>query len=611
MLKVSNFIFQTLRENGCDTVFLVTGGGAMHLNDAAGFENGMKKVCLHHEQSCAMAAEGYTRVTNKPAIVNVTTGPGAINAINGVFGAWTDSIPMIIISGQVKRATLMKTHAIEGLRQLGEQEVDIVRMVSGITKYAHCVTEPESIKYHLEKAIYEATNGRPGPVWLDIPVDVQGSMIDPAELKGFEFSEKDKSLSNNTISQISEVVERLKKAKRPIVIASNGIRLAGAFEELDRFITKANIPIVTSCFHDIIDYQHPNYVGQQGTVGDRSGNISVQSSDLVLIIGSRMPIRQISYNWENFAKNAFKIQIDVDSVEMTKPTFVVDMPITCDAKVFLNEITNQLEKSSYNNINSAAWLNWCKEKRDKYPIVLEKHKNPERPINPYHFLYELQSKLTSNDIIVTGDGAAGVVTFQTAQCKKGQILFTNMGSASMGYDLPAAIGAAVADPTRRVICLAGDGSLQMNIQELQTVFHHNLNIKIIVVNNDGYMSIRTTQKNFFKNHIGYNAETGVSFPKFEKVGNAYGIPSFTLSKFDFDTDLDRYLSMDGPVLIDVILDSEQFFEPKLSSKIMPDGTMVSASLEDMAPFLSEEEMNSNRVTDADWDAIVEKHHSPH
>ena len=581
-----------VKEN-IDTVFLVTGGGAMHLNDAIGRTSGLKFVCNHNEQACAIAAEGYARIRNKPAIVNVTTGPGSINALNGVHGAFIDSIPMIVISGQVKRETIMSSYNIEGLRQLGDQEVDIISMVKGITKYAVELTDPNSIKYHLEKAIYISTSGRPGPVWISIPVDVQATEVDIDTCEGFipEILTIDPQVIEEDVFKI---LDKISKAKRPVIIGSTGIRLANALVEFEEFATITGIPVVTAWSHDIIHHDHPNYVGKQGSIGNRAGNFAVQNSDLVIIIGSRMPIRQLSYNWENFARDAFKIHIDIDPAELKRPFLKANLSLVYDAKFILSSLIKRVKEDQC-NFDFKEWLEWCIVRKNKYPVVQDHHMDPLRPINPYYFISTLQTLLTGNDIIVCGNATACIVPFQTSFIKKGQQLFSNSGSASMGYDLPAAIGAAIADPIKRIICFAGDGSILMNLQELQTIKHYNLNIKIIVLDNNGYLSIKSTQQNFFGLAIGSAPDNGVSFPNMEKVGKSFDIPSFSLEDFDFKEELLKLISLDGPILINVKLDPLQIFEPKLSSKSLPDGKMVSASLEDMFPFLSEQELQSNMI----------------
>jgi acetolactate synthase-1/2/3 large subunit len=592
-MKLSSYIFSKLVDVGLDTVFLVTGGGAMHLNDAIGRTSGLKFVCNHNEQASSIAAEGYARVKNKPAIVNVTTGPGSINSLNGVHGAFTDSIPMIVISGQVKRETIMSTYNIEGLRQLGDQEVDIINMVKGITKYAFEVTEPNSIKFHLEKAIYLSTSGRPGPVWLSIPVDVQAAEVDIDNCEGFtpEVLTVDPKVLEEDLFKI---VDKISKAKRPVIIGSTGVRLANALVEFEEFATITGIPVVTAWSHDIIHHDHPNYVGKQGSIGNRAGNFAVQNSDLVIIIGSRMPIRQLSYNWENFARDAYKIHIDIDPAELQRPFLKADLPLVYDAKLILSSLIERVKEDKC-NFDFKDWLEWCIVRKNKYPVVQDHHKDPLRPINPYYFISTLQTLLTGNDVIVCGNATACIVPFQTSFIKKGQQLFSNSGSASMGYDLPAAIGAAIADPNKRIICFAGDGSILMNLQELQTIKHYNLNIKIIVLDNNGYLSIKSTQQNFFGLAIGSAPDNGVSFPNMEKVGKSFDIPSYTIDKYDFVSDVQELINMQGPVLINVKLDANQMFEPKLSSKKLPDGKMISAPLEDMFPFLSENELESNMI----------------
>ncbi len=595
-MKLSNYIFQTLKDKGLDTVFLVTGGGAMHLNDAIGRVQGIKFICNHHEQASAMAAEGYARVAGKPAILNVTTGPGAINALNGVFGAFTDSIPMLVISGQVKRETMLSNYHVDGLRQLGDQEVEIVPMVKGITKYAVTVTDPNTIRYHLEKALYLTTHGRPGPCWLDIPVDVQGSMIDENALAPFEPAEINGIDTTKLERDVQTVIEKIAEAERPVIIASTGIRLAKALDEFEEAIDLLGVPVATAWSHDVIHHNHPQFIGKQGSIGDRAGNFAVQNADVVVMIGTRMPIRQVSYNWENFAPAAYKIHIDIDKAELEKPTMKTNLALNYDAKQFLQALIKELKnKSAYNKNKFATWVDWCVERKKKYPTVLPHHKDPNKPINPYYFIYELQQRLTANDVIVCGDATACIVTFQTSQIKKGQQLFSNSGSASMGYDLPAAIGAAAGAPDRRIICLAGDGSIQMNIQELQTVVQHGFNLKIFVLDNGGYLSIKSTQNSFFSLSVGSGPESGVTFPDMEKIGNAYGLPSLTIKDFNFQQQLEKVLAMEGPVLCNVKLDTNQLFEPKLSSKQLPDGKMVSAPLHDMFPFLSKEELESNMI----------------
>lgn len=597
-MKLSDYVFSQLKNWGAQHVFLITGGGAMHLNDSVG-TSGMKYTCTHHEQAAAMAAEGYARINRIPAILNVTTGPGGINALNGVFGAWTDSVPMMVISGQVKRETCMATYGLSDLRQLGDQEVDIIRMVKGITKYSVFVSDPESIAYHLERAWYLCQNGRPGPCWLDIPVDVQSSDVDPETLKHYNPSEDELMFDSATVSrQVSDVLGRIAQAKRPVVFAGSGVRIGGALDEFERVIRALRIPVVTAWTHDLIASDDELFCGRPGTIGERAGNFTVQNADLVLVLGSRLNIRQMSYNWNSFARHALKIQVDVDPAELRKPLFQSDVPIHCDVKVFLGEMARQLEANPPELVHK-DWLDRARRWKCKYPVVQPKQRVTGPPLNSYDFIDKLFAMLDSNDAVVCGNATACIVPYQAGKMKKGQRLISNSGSASMGYDLPAAIGVAIAR-NARTVCIAGDGSLQMNVQELQTVVGYNLPIKIFVLNNGGYLSIRQTQTGFFKGRkIGESPESGVTFPVVKRLGDAYGIPSFTIEKADDLQIVQRELNAEGPTVFDVHLDPAQEFEPRLRSRILPDGKILTPNLEDMYPFLSEQELAENMLTGED------------
>ena len=601
-MKLSDYIFSQLRHWGARHIFLITGGGAMHLNDSIG-RSGLSYTCTHHEQAAAMAAEGYARITGTPGILNVTTGPGGINALNGVFGAWTDSIPMLILSGQVKRETCMATYGLTDLRQLGDQEVDIIRMVKGIAKYSAFINEPESIAYHLERAWHLAQTGRPGPCWLDIPVDVQSAKIEPANLRHYDPSEDPTpNDSSKAPEQAALVLDKIANAERPVLMVGSGVRIAGAEKIFRELIGRLGIPVTTAWTAiDLLPTGHPLHAGRPAVVGDRPGNIAVQNADVLLAIGSRLPVRQTSYNWNSFATNAFKIQVDIDAAEMKKPTLKPQMSIVQDAKVFLEAVNEALRKNPVEP--RREWNAWCQERVKKYPVVQQCQRDAEM-LNPYHFTETLFDLLEEGEVIACGDGMASVVPFQAARVREGQRIFTNAGSASMGYDVPAGVGAAIAlarmGNPRRVICIAGDGSLQMNIQELQTIVHADLPVKIIVYNNGGYLSIRTTQRNFFGgNLVGEGPTSGVSFPDPIRVATAYGIPAIRIEDKNCAQTLKGFLAKSGPGLVEAMLDPAQGVEPRLTSRVLPDGTMVTAAFEDMFPFLEREELSLNMPT---WDS---------
>jgi len=598
-VRVADYIANFIADNDIRDLFTVTGGGAMHLNDAFGNHPKLHSTYNHHEQACAMAAESYARLTGKIALVCVTSGPGGTNAITGVMGGWVDSIPMFVISGQVKFSTTIKSTSVP-LRQLGDQEFNIVDSVKCMTKYAVMVTEPETIAYHLERALYLSMNGRPGPVWLDIPLNVQGAVIDTDSLNHYDIQEDAaQSVPDVSDAMYDVLLAKIKSAKKPVILAGSGIRISKSYDCFISLLDSLQIPVVTAWnSHDELWDDHPLYCGRPGTIGTRGGNFVVQNSDLLLSLGCRMNIRQISYNWENFAKNAYLVSVDIDKGELEKPTLSVDMPIHADLKNFLPGLLERTLKSPIKA--PASWLAWCKRINAKYPADLPEYYEIKKPLNPYCFMKKLSDHLDEKEVTVTGNGSACVCSFQSMTVKKGQRLYTNSGCASMGYGLPAALGAAVALKGKRVICLDGDGSVQMNIQELQTIIHNNLNIKLFWLNNDGYHSIRQTQKNIFNSRFcGVNASSGISFPSAKKIAKAYGFEFVRIDSLtSIDNRLDKVLSKKRPVLCEVVLDPQQQFSPKLSSKSLPDGTMISPSLEDMFPFLSEEEMKANTYKEA-------------
>lgn len=592
-IRLADYVAEFLTSKNVKHMFSVPGGGAMHLNDAFGHKEGLKVIYNHHEQACSIAAEGYVRATGEIPAVCVTTGPGGTNALTGVMGSYLDSIPMFVISGQVKFTTTIKSCPDIALRQLGDQEFNIVDCVKSMTKYAVMVTEPESIKYHLEKAWFEMVSGRKGPVWLDIPINVQSAKIDPEKLIGFdEKKEKTPTPSKPEKALLEEVLKEINSAKKPVILLGEANIIAGLREEMKAFLDKVKIPVVTAWnAHDLLEDDNPYYCGRPGSVGTRGGNIVLQSSDLLLSLGCRMNIRQISYNYENFAKNARLIAVDIDKAELDKPTLSVDTKIHADLKDFY-EVMSGLEYTP--NANHEKWLAHCKEVNEKYPAAAPEYYEKQTPVNPYVFMKELSEILDDGQKTVCGNGSACVCSFQAMKIKKNQRLYTNSGCASMGYGLPAAIGACFAvDNKENVICLDGDGSVQMNIQELQTMYFHNLNVKLFWLNNDGYHSMRQTQTNIFnKNFTGVNADSGISFPEAERIAFAYKIPYFKIEKVsDIGVVCEKVLKVEGPVICEVVLDDAQFFTPKLSSRIMPDGKIVSPSLEDMFPFIDRDELD--------------------
>jgi len=594
-IKVSKYIANFFVDHGMSDIFTVTGGGAMHLNDSFGHQEGLKCTFNHHEQACAIAAEGYARLTGKVAGVCVTSGPGGTNAITGVLGGWQDSIPMFIVSGQVKKETTTWSTRVP-LRQLGDQEFQIVECIKTMTKYAYMITEPNEIRYHLEKAWYLCQYGRKGPVWLDIPSDIQAAIVETNELMKFDIKEinaGETPVYDKALTPV--IIGRIERAKRPVILAGTGIRLSGAYDEFIQLADKLKIPIVTAWnAHDLLWDEHPFYCGRPGTVGTRGGNFIVQNSDLLIVLGCRMNIRQISYNYKGFAKKAFKIVVDIDEAELCKPTVCVDMPIHADAADVMRDLLDA--RYEYNDKHT-DWLLWCRNVNAKYPATLPEYYEKKTPVNPYVFITELSNQMVEGDKVVTGNGSACVIGFQSMNIKRKQRLFTNSGCAAMGYGFPAAIGCCVAIPGERIICLDGDGSFQMNIQELQTVVYNKLNLKLFILNNGGYHSIRQTQMNIFEPPlVGVSDGNGISFPDMEKIAYAYGIPYVEIDTLETIKErIGEALEKEGPVICEVFCDPEQIFQPKLSSKVLSDGTMVSPEIDDMYPFLSRKEYESNKL----------------
>ncbi|MDR2350501.1 MAG: thiamine pyrophosphate-binding protein, partial [Deltaproteobacteria bacterium] len=560
--RVSDYIMNSLADRGVDTAFLVTGGMAMHLNDALLGEKKITVVCCHHEQAAAFAAEGYGHVTGRPALVSVTAGPGSINALNGVYGAYLDSIPMIVIAGQCKRELLRATYGFDKpMRQIGEQEVDSVSMAAPVTKRARRVTDPARIPYELGKAVSECVSGRPGPVWLEIPVDVQALTIDPEKLSRFVPPLQSRpDLSPAADSAAGLIAE----AKRPLIVLGTGVRKAGekAVDSFHKLAAITGCPIVTSGPQDVIWTDHPQYAGEMGATGTRAGNINVQNADLILFVGFRPYLCLITYNWPSVGRNAIKIAVDEDPTEFEKPCGVADIKIQAEIAPFLSALNRSLK--DYSQPAENLWLEDCKKRVLAFPVLTPALRTvtPDGRVNPYFFVHELMARLDEDDVITTGNGSAGLIPIQAPVRKKGQRFFSNVGSGSMGFGLPSGIGAAIASKGRRVVVIDGDGSLMMNLQELQTVIHHNLPLILVLLENEGYASIRQTQRNFFGREIGSGPETGVSCPDFLKVSEAFGFKTFEASGPDFAKTLDAALLEKGPAVIVARIDPNQPFEPK-------------------------------------------------
>ena len=610
LVRLSDYIASTLAAHGVRHVFMLTGGGAMHLNDALGRHRDLRYVCCHHEQALAMAAESYFRLSNRLACLNVTTGPGGINALNGVHGAYTDSIGMVVVSGQVKRETLRANSGVP-LRQLGDQEVDIVAMARPITKMAELVSSPQDIRYLLEKAIWLARTGRPGPVWLDVPIDVQAAPIDPDALRGFDPVKEGYGreyalpaeygrLAGEALRRAArDVVARLRAAQRPVVLPGTGVRISGAYDVFRQVIERLGAPVAPGWnAQDVIEDAHPLYAGRPSTVGDRAGNFTVQNADLLLVLGCRLNIRQISYNYASFARGAHKIMVDIDTAEMRKPTLRIDEPIHADLKEFLPVLLEELEGYTPPAAH-ADYVGWAQARRRRYPTVLPEYWETQDSVNPYCFTEALFDQLVPDEVVVMADATAAVVTCQAAKLKRGQRLYSNSGAASMGYDLPAAVGAwhAMPQDAERIICMAGDGSIMQNIQELQTIVGQRIPAKIFLYNNAGYHSIRQSQEAHFAGFsVGCGPESGVSFPDFERLATGFGLAFVRITDHAGMAEaIARTLATPGPVLCEILVDKRQPFAPKLSSRRLDDGTMVTAPLEDLAPFLPREELAQNML----------------
>jgi len=593
-IRVADYIPKFIYDKGVKHAFMFSGGGIMHLTDGLACNKDLKIVCFHHEQTTSMALEAYARTTGNFGFGYFTTGPGATNALTGLAGAWLDSVPCLFISGQVKRKDSVYKAKIPGIRQIGVQELNILPIIKSITKYSAFIDNPDDIKYHLEKAFYLAKQGRPGPVWLDIPLDVQAALINPKSLKGFKPPKVKKQITN---SNISKVVKYVKSASRPVILAGQGVRISGAINDLLNFANKYKIPIVTTYLGiDIIEQKHPCYAGRIGIKGDRAGNLAVQNSDLLIVIGSSLPVAEVNFEYDQFAREAKIVIVDTDLSSHKKKTIKIDSLIQGDAKEFIEKISKSLNKEKKPSLNE-AWLKTCTSWKKKYPVCLPEYKKLKNRINVYYFVDKLSQKLKANDVVVTDAGSTFYVGSQAIKIKKGMRYITSGGLATMGYSLPASIGISVGLGNKRVMCITGDGSFQLNIQELQTVVHYKLPLKIFILNNGGYLSIRFTQNRFFNGRfIGVDRKSGVSFPDSKKIAKAYGIKFIRINNNkELDKALNETLRYNGPVICEIMCPKNQLVIPTIASEKRPDGTMVSKPLEDMYPFLSREEFKKNMI----------------
>ena len=594
-IRVADYIVNKLIEAGIHMCFSVVGGGAMNLNDAFGHNSKIKVIYNHHEQACSIAAEGYARVNNECAAVCVTTGPGGINALNGVAGAYVDSVPMIVISGQVRLDSYSRMTGLP-LRAMGDQEFDIVSSVQNMTKYAVLVQDKNDIRYIMEKAIYLALNGRKGPTWVDIPGDIQSSYVETEELMPFDaVKENLEIISKPSDEQIEYILSSIKSSKRPVLYAGSAIRLSGAFDNFKILVEKLNIPVVCAWnASDVIESDHHLYAGRPGNFGDRAGNFAVQNSDLILSLGCRLSIRQTGFNYAAWAPHAKVIMVDIDEAEMQKPTIHVDYPIHANVKDVIVRLNGSLVENQLLFNDNDKWIRQCKQWHKKYPVIQPKHYEQNNIANAYAVIDILSKNMPEDMITVVGNGTACVVGGHGYTIKKGMRFIENSGMASMGYDLPAALGACFANEKKPMVCLTGDGSIQMNLQELQTIIHHKLPIKIIVINNDGYHSIRQSQANFFKGEplCGVGPDSlDLSFPDMSKIAWAYG---YKFTRCQTNEDFKNYMAngfkIDEPQICEVMVDKVQYFQPKAGSKKLPNGQMVSAPLEDLAPYLDRSEL---------------------
>lgn len=600
-MKLSDYVVRFIAEQGVKHVFLVTGGGAMHLNQSLGAAPTIEPVCNSHEQASAICAEAYAKATNHLGVCMVTTGPGGTNAITGVAGAWLDSTPTLFISGQVKRPDRMfdRTGRPLGMRQLGVQEVDIVSIVRPITKYAVTVLEPCEIRYHLEKAVYLALHGRPGPVWIDIPLDVQASPIeDPERLGAFDPAELEAQPdASNLKLEVSRLIEKLNEAERPLLFAGNGIRLAKAEREFEQLRTLIGVPAVaTWCAADLVPSDDPTFVGRPGAVAARGANFALQNCDFLLAVGVRLDFAITGYAPQNLAREAHKAVVDIDPAELAKLHPHLQHPICADAQAFLRELL--LQKDAIHLRDRSAWNTRCADWKTRYPVVTDEHRKPEGLVSIFHLAEVIGTESEAGDLLVSGSSGSGIEIFLLAcPTRTGQRVYHTAGLGAMGYGLPMSLAVCLGNNRRRTILVDGDGGFQFNVQELETAARLKLPVKFFVLNNDGYASIRASQTGYFgKATIGCDSRTGLTVPSLSKVAAAYNVPSVVISdQSNLRQDVRHVLAIDGPVLVDVHVIPDEMRAPRIQSYQKPDGSMASRPLENMYPFLPREEFLANMI----------------
>jgi len=591
MIRLSDYVIKFLEDYGIRDIFSVSGGGSIFLCDAVAKAKKLEYYCCHHEQAVAIASEAYARTKNSLGVSLVTTGPGCTNAITGLCCSWMDSVPHLLISGQV---FLNQTIGKTGLRQLGVQEINIIDMVKPVTKYAVMVTDVKMIKYHIKKAIHLATTGRPGPVWIDIPANIQNAQINEDELIDFNPSEIPNKIVPEFAKKVKEVAKLLKMSKRPLILAGHGVRISGAVDEFIELADRYKIPLMTSWNgDDIINSDHNLYIGRPGAFAARGVNFAVQNADLLLSIGSRLPFMLTGYNAKDFGRNAHIVMVDIDQAELDKDCLNLHSKICCDAKDFLIALNQQLLKTPFST--DSEWIEHCQHLKNKYPVILPEYKDQKGSVNSYFFIGILSEVLNEKDVIVTDMGLSFVGTHQAFQIKKGQRMFTNSGFAPMGWGLPAAVGACIANNKKRTICLAGEGGLMMNLQELATMMHNKLPIKLFIFNNGGYLTIKQTQQLGFNGVLmGSNKDSGISFPDLIKVAEAHNISAIRLDNHqNLKEKIQKFIEDDDMGICELMMDHEQDQSPKAINRRKPDGTTEPTVFEDMYPFLDKEEVEEN------------------